>query len=356
MVAPACWSLLTCIIRIVTLVSVGSLLSLPAGAQPSQNWEWCSGRGGPTLDQRTSACSAIIESSSETRENLARAYGNRGVAYDNKGEYDRAGRDYDQSVRLDPTSASGHRFRGNAYKLKNDYDRAIAEYNEAISLAPNDALAVNNRGVAYYEKKDYERAVADYSEAIRLDPAYTAAFYGRGLAYSAKRDTGHAIADFDEAIRLEPKFGPAFIARGVEYLDKKEYDRAIADYTQALLTKPVERTVAYAFTDRCWARFLVGRDLQDALADCTKALDLRPNDARTLNARGFTYLKLGEFDRSIADFDAALTVNSKMAVSFYGRGLARRGAGDGQAADKDMEMARTIRADIADAVAEYGVQ
>ena len=32
------------------------------------------------------------------------------------------------------------------------------------------------------------------------------------------------------------------------------------------------------------------------------------------------------------------------------------GAGDGQAADKDIEMARTIRADIADAIAEYGVQ
>jgi tetratricopeptide (TPR) repeat protein len=111
---------------------------------------------------------------------------------------------------------------------------------------------------------------------------------------------------------LEPKFAPAFIARGAEYLDKKEYDRAIDDYTQALLTEPVERTVAYAFIDRCWARFLAGRDLHDALADCTKALNLRPNDAWTLNARGFIYLKLGEFDRSIADFDAAL-VNSKMA-------------------------------------------
>jgi tetratricopeptide (TPR) repeat protein len=154
---------------------------------------------------------------------------------------------------------------------------------------------------------------------------------------------------------LEPKFAPAFIARGAEYLDKKEYDRAIDDYTQALLTEPVERTVAYAFIDRCWARFLAGRDLQDALADCTKAQNLRPNDAWTLNARGFIYLKLGEFDRSIADFDAAL-VNSKMAVSYYGRGLARRRAGDGQAADKDMELARTIRADIADAVTEYGVQ
>jgi tetratricopeptide (TPR) repeat protein len=356
MVARACRSLLICTIRTVTLVSIGSLLGVPANAQQPQNWEWCSGPGGVNWDQRAKACSAIIESNSETRENLARAYGNRGIAYDNKGEYDHAVRDYDEAVRLDPTSAAGHRFRGNAYKLQKDYDRAIAEYNEAISLDPNDKLAINNRGVSYYVKKDYDHAVADYSEAIRLDPAYALAIYDRGLAYRMKRDTERAIADFDEALRLEPKFVFAFIARGGAYAEKKEFDRAIADYTEAILMEPGGRMVAPAFSGRCWARFMVGRDLQDTLADCTKALNLGPNDAWALNARGFTYLKLGEFDRSITDFDAALTVDSKLAVSFYGRGLARRKAGDGQAADKDMEVARTIRPDIADVVAKYGVQ
>jgi tetratricopeptide (TPR) repeat protein len=351
MVARAGWSLLVCIIRDVTLVSAGSLLSLPASAQQSQNWEWCSGRGNPTLDQRASACSAIIEPGGETPENLAHAYGNRGVAYDNKGEYDLAARDYDESVRLDPTSASGHRFRGNAYKLQRDYDRAILEYSEAIRLAPNDALAINNRGIVYYAKRYYDRAIADHSEAIRLDPAYTLAFYGRGVAYSAKRDRDHAIADFDEAIRLQPKFASAFVARGNAYASKKEYDRAISEYTEALLVDPPERVVPLALSSRCFVRLVVGRDLQDALADCTKSLNLRPNDASTLNFRGFTCLKLGEFERSIADFDAALAIEPKLAASLYGRSLARRRAGDGQAADKDLEMAKRILADIADTVA-----
>jgi tetratricopeptide (TPR) repeat protein len=346
------------------LVSIGSLLILPASAQHSQNWEWCSGRGGPTLDQRIDACSAIIASSGETRENLAKAYGNRGIAYNNKDEFDRAASDYEESVRLDPTSAFGHRIRGNAYKLKKDYDRAIAEYDEAISLDPNDALALGNRGAVYYAKQDYDRAIAELSEAIRHDPAFTIAFYVRGLAYLAKHDAAHAIADFDEAIRLDPKFAIAFADRGRANAEKKEYDRAIADYTEALGMEPIERAAASAISGRCWVRFIVGRDLQDTVADCTKALNLRPNVVWILNARAFTYLKLGELDRSISDFDAALAVKSNPAVAhygdaavlYYGRGLAKQKAGQTQAADTDMWVARSFRPDVAKVVAQYGVK
>lgn len=93
------------------------------------------------------------------------------------------------------------------------------------------------------------------------------------------------------------------------------------------------------------------------LADCTNSLNLEPNQERVLSDRGFIYLKLGELDRSIADFDAALTINPKLAFSYYGRGLARRGTGDNLAAGKDFEMARTIRPGVAKVVAtEYGLQ
>ncbi len=373
------------------LFGVGSLPSLPATAQQSQNWQWCSGRGSPTPDQRLSACSAIIASGGETRENRARAHDYRGVAYQNKGERDRALRDYEESVALDPASASSHRVRGNIYKLNGDLDRAIAAYDEAIRLDPNDARAVLNRGGTYYQKKEYDRAVADCSEAIRLDPAFTLAFYSRGMAYRAKRDLVRAVADFDEAIRLEPGFAEAFDSRGLTHVDQKrydraiadyneairldrnnvttilhrgyasyqnkEYDRAIADYTEALAMQPRGQSIASAFTGRCWARFAVGRDLQDALADCTSALNLLPNDTSTLNARGFTYLKLGEFDRAIADFDAVLAINARSAMSLYGRGLARQKTGDSLAAGKDLEMAKSIWGDVAKVFAtEFGLQ
>lgn len=343
--------------RALTLVSAILLLTLPARAQQSQNWEWCNDHSGSafSLDQRISACSAIIESNSAAPEELARAYGNRGVAYANKEDNDRAAHDYEESIRLDPSSSSGHRIRGNAYRLKKDYDQAIAEFNEAISLAPNDARHLSNLGVVYLEKKDYKRAEAYFSEAIRLDPTFAVALYGRGRAYLAEQDSPNAVADFNEAVRLEPNFVQAYADRGLAYAKRKQYESAIDDYTKALSMEPPERLAASTFSNRCWARFVVGRDLQDILGDCTKAIDLRPDDAWALNTRGFTYLKLGETDRSIADFSAAVTINSKMAISLYGRGLARQRSGDGQGGEKDIEMARVIDPSIAEASAIYGV-
>ena len=60
--------------------------------------------------------------------------------------------------------------RGYIYEQKGDYDRAIADYNESIRLDPIYALAYRNRASLYIKKGDYNRAMADLNEAIRLDP------------------------------------------------------------------------------------------------------------------------------------------------------------------------------------------
>jgi tetratricopeptide (TPR) repeat protein len=181
------------------------------------------------------------------------------------------------------------------------------------------------------------------------------ALYGRGRAYLAEQDSPNAIADFNEAVRLEPNFVQAYADRGLAYAKRKQYESAIDNYTEALSMEPPERLAASTFSNRCWARFVVGRDPQDTLGDCTKAISLRPGDAWALNTRGFTYLKLGETSRSIADFDAAVALDSKMAISWYGRGLAKRKAGDEQAGDKDIDMAKMMQPDIVEGAAIYDV-
>ena len=72
-------------------------------------------------------------------------------------------------ILLDPEYAIAISNRGLAYNDLGQYQRAIEDGNEAIRLDPQDAVAFNNRGIAYYNLGLNERAIDDYDEAIRLD-------------------------------------------------------------------------------------------------------------------------------------------------------------------------------------------
>jgi tetratricopeptide (TPR) repeat protein len=85
-------------------------------------------------DTRIAGCSALIQGGKETTEDLSAAYEIRGVAYEDKGDYDHAIPDLNESIRLNPHVADSFYSRGLAYNRKVEFDRAIQDYSEAIRL------------------------------------------------------------------------------------------------------------------------------------------------------------------------------------------------------------------------------
>ncbi len=100
--------------------------------------------------------------------------------------------------------------RGLAYRDKGDYDRAIADFGKVVALDPKNALAFNHRGLAYRGKGDLDRALASFEQAVKLDPGMAMAFGNRGVTYGMKGDTDRAVADFDQAAKLDPQDARAF--------------------------------------------------------------------------------------------------------------------------------------------------
>ena len=82
----------------------------------------------------------------------------------------------------DTGDADAHYRRGLACQEKGDYDKAIVEFTEAIRLDPKDADAYHNRGLAYGKKGEHDNAIADFNEAIHLDPKDAGAYYNRGVS------------------------------------------------------------------------------------------------------------------------------------------------------------------------------
>ena len=148
---------------------------LNASVATADSWADCS-RSRDDARAAIEGCTQIIESSGVANEEKAKAFLNR----------------------------------GNAYQTRSNLADAIADYGEAIRLNPQFALAFNNRGVAHRLQGNLKRAVADLDEAIRLEPLFSLAMYNRGLAHLVSGDVGRAIADYDEAIRLAPQYRDGF--------------------------------------------------------------------------------------------------------------------------------------------------
>src|SRR5262249_37620213 len=161
--------------------------------------------------------------------------------------------------------------RGRVFGFKGDYDRAIKDYNEAILLDPNMVIAYNNRGDAYLRKGDYARAIADFNEAVRIDPNYPQAYDNRAYAWYAQKQFDRAIADYTGSLALRPD-PMTYLRRGNVYRDIDDLDRAGADYGKVIALIPGD---ARGWRNRALIRLFKG-DNAGGIADYNKALKLDP--------------------------------------------------------------------------------
>ena len=163
-------------ILILLLVGASAAAQIPkAKNNLLENLALCNGIDRTSPELQINGCTAVIEFG-RARAAAAMAYNNRGDAYTEKGDYDRAVQDFDQSIKLNPTNAKPFNNRGVAYLKKGEYDLAIKNLEEAIRLDPNYVKAFINRAETYEKKNEYDRAARDYDEAIRLEPNLKAAW------------------------------------------------------------------------------------------------------------------------------------------------------------------------------------
>ena len=102
---------------------------------------------------------------------------------------------FTEVIRLDPTCAGAYYDRGLAFGNKGERDRAIADFTEAIRLNPRHELAYCNRGKAYNSKGEYDKAIVDFTDTVRLNPEERQGILWRGLRGAKKGEYDMAVAD-----------------------------------------------------------------------------------------------------------------------------------------------------------------
>ena len=98
---------------------------------------------------------------------------------------------------LNGESAKDYINRGNAWRDQGEHDKAIAAYTEAIRIDPKDAAAYFSRGLAWRSKGEYDKAIADYDQALAINPDLAQVYINRGVARGKK-------GEYDKAVGLQP--------------------------------------------------------------------------------------------------------------------------------------------------------
>jgi tetratricopeptide (TPR) repeat protein len=96
--------------------------------------------------------------------------------------------------------------------------------------------------------------------------------------------------------------------------------------------------VACLYNNRGFAANGVGR-YADAIACCTKAIELEPGIAETHTIRGRAYSGVGQFDKAVEDFTKAIEIDPKHATAYFNRGVAYARLGKNEDARNDLRTA-----------------
>lgn len=248
----------------------------PAMAQSKDDFDICYQEAG---DDAMEACTRAITSGKYSGNELAALYSNRGAAWYDRGNNERALRDQDDAIRIDPNYGPAYSNRGNVYSSFGQLDRAIQDYSKALEINPRDARTLNNRGDVYTAMGKYDLALQDLDAAIKIEPN-AVGLSNRCFARTLAGRTQDAIDDCNESLKLRPRSAVVLGRRGLAYLKLKKLDEALDDFETALKISPRQ------------ALSLYGRGLIKILKKDEKGAEADLKDAKAARAAiGDEYVK-----------------------------------------------------------------
>jgi len=118
-------------------------------------------------------------------------------------------------------------------------------------------------------------------------------------------------------IELKAEDADAYISRGFAYLNKGQIEDAISDFNKAIELDP-GKAVAYVVRGSVYHSRL--NQLDNAISDYSKAIEIDPDLAVAYQNRGSVYNRLDQLDNAISDYSKAIEINPDFAVAYQDRG------------------------------------
>lgn len=258
---------------------------------------------------------------------------------------------YGAVIASDPKSAIALSYRGRFREVSGDLKGALADYDRAIMLEPSGWL-YRTRSSLRSGLGQVEGALADMAAASEIDPSDQYVASEQALLLSRAGRPDDAVALLEDRIGNGGEDNAVLTVALAEVLSRAgRADEALARLDSELKAKPGNPAL---LNGRCWTRGTMNREVDTALRECTKAIELADDPAPALDSRALVYFRLNRLEEAEADVDAALAASPGQAGSLFLRGIIRQQRGL-PGAFESLAAARRIEPDIEERYRLYGL-
>lgn len=246
---------------------------------------------------------------------------NKGLEYTKNKQYTEALKCFDTAIELNPNYANAYSNRGNAYQSINKHDLALSDFNKTLAINPQHENTLYNRGLLLMKMEQFETAIKDFTEVIRLNSKASDAHVMRGNCSQTIKNYNMAIDDYSKAIEIKPDSSIAYLNRGIVYKLIGEINKGKDDILKAYELDPkfvISQIIDQSYQDdKSNTENLINeeffsevkeRTYDKEIAAYTEAIKIDSKSAPAFIGRGYCYFKKGLYDKAIADYDVALSL------------------------------------------------
>ena len=127
----------------------------------------------------------------------------------------------------------------------------------------------------------------------------------------------HAVRHFTDAIQYTPYDALMYVEQGECFIKLCEFDRAIETFSKAILLMP---DFVDAYRRRAHA-YLSEHQIESAIADCSKVIEIEPNNGRNYYDRGVVSLLRKDWKKVKRDLEIAREKGTDVTAVFKGSNM-----------------------------------
>jgi tetratricopeptide (TPR) repeat protein len=279
--------------------------------------------------------------------------------------------DCSKAIQLQPNYLMAYYLRGRLLEQLNVADRAVSDFQAVDKLQPSSFLKYVIRSDARFRIKKFDSSLADVNKAIEIDKTYPAAYTLRAALSLQNKKASMAIADLDRAIDLDSNNSITYLYRAMTKFTISDLKGAVADLKSAinirenngestqiyrsylsLLTQSQTGSIPNSLPNEQSdsVEFYLARanqkkskgDLQGALADYDKAVDIQPTALVLISRAIFKEKELKDIAGAEADLSRAIELRADEPYYYLLRVNVRKTNNNRKGAIADLEQAAKI--------------